>query len=163
MAYDRPRDSSRFMPHLLHKTKVDLYFGCVAVRVFSHLVPFMPPARAFTAGATSAGKGRTSYPSFQKIVFFRILDTVSVVVLYRDSPIDYPSKDGQSSNKPHLNHPTPVSANAGFGQQKFGLLYILVRKVRKVTTVCAYPRGMQMPPTAPRGAHCPPLVPCSRW
>ena len=40
------------------------------------------------------------------------------------------------------------------------LIYILVRKVIKVTTVSTYPRGMQMPPTAPRGPHCPPLVPC---
>ena len=58
MAYDRPRDSC----HTYFTKQVLIYFGCVAVRVFSHLVPFMPPARAFTAGATSAGKGGTSHP-----------------------------------------------------------------------------------------------------
>ena len=40
------------------------------------------PARACTAGATSAGKGGASYPSCSKIEFFRTLPTVSVV-LYR--------------------------------------------------------------------------------
>ena len=48
--------------------------------------------------ATSAGKGGTSYPSSSKkiVFFFRFLPTVSVV-LYRDYPIEYPSKDGQKS------------------------------------------------------------------
>ena len=78
------------------------------------------PARACTAGATSAAKGGASYPSCSKIEFSRIMPTVSAV-LYRESPIDYPSKVGQSSKflNPHKyplfntqNHSTPVPANA---------------------------------------------------
>ena len=38
-----------------------------------------------------------------------------------------------------------------------------LRKVVKERTVCAYPRHIQTPSTAPRGPNRPPLVPCGRW
>ena len=45
---------------------------------------------------------------------------------------------------------------------KFNKL-VLLRKVIKGRSVCTYPRPIQTPPTAPRGPHGLPLVPCGRW
>eukprot|EP00964_Phaeocystis_antarctica_P097865 scaffold63929_cov65-Phaeocystis_antarctica.AAC.3 len=56
----RPERTLGEHPHVLGRH--------VVCRKGLNLVPFIPPpARACTAGATSAGKGGTSYPSSSKI------------------------------------------------------------------------------------------------